>query len=167
MPESAWPATPCPQTYPYEAPAPTVPPWRSSQHRRGRPQTIRTAGHACPNPACPYYGITDAAVHALVGCGHHGAEHIQDFRCQACQTKVSARRNTALYRRREQQYISSGHVQKANEVLEARRQKWGGMHWSVETSDGLAALRTLVLNGGWERYWVEGEVLPLVEAQAA
>ena len=42
-----------------------------------------------------------------------------------------------------------------------------GMHWSLATSDGLAALRTLVLNGGWERYWIEGEVLPLVEAQAA
>ena len=78
--------------------APAVPPWRPSQPRRGRPQTIPTAGHACPNPACPYHGITDAAVHALVGCGHHGAERIQDFRCQACQTKVSARRDTALYR---------------------------------------------------------------------
>ena len=54
-------------------PMPTVPPWRPSQHRRGRPQTIATAGHACPNPACPYYGITDAAVHALVGCGHYSA----------------------------------------------------------------------------------------------
>ena len=72
-----------------------VPPWRPSQRRRGRPQTIATAGHACPNPACRYYGITDAAVHALVGCGHHCAEHIQDFRCQACGTKVSARRDTA------------------------------------------------------------------------
>ncbi len=70
-------------------------------------------------------------------------------------------------RRRQQQYIGSGHVEKANEVLVARRQKRGGMHWSLATSDGLAALRTLVLNGGWERYWVEGEVLPLVEAQAA
>ena len=46
----------------------------------------------------------------------------------------------------------------------ARRQKRGGMHWSLETSDGLAALRTLVLNGGWERYWMHGEVLPLAEA---
>ncbi len=41
------------------------------------------------------------------------------------------------------------------------------MQWSLETSDGLAALRTLVLNGGWERYWVEGEVLPWAEAVAA
>ena len=59
---------------------------------------VATAGHACPNPACRYHGITDAAVHALVGRGHHGPERIQDFRCQACGTKVSARRDTALYR---------------------------------------------------------------------
>ncbi len=55
-------------------------------------------------------------------------------------------------------------MEKANEVLVARRQKRGGMHWSLATSDGLAALRTLVLNGGWERYWVEGDVLPLAAA---
>ncbi len=70
-------------------------------------------------------------------------------------------------RRREQQYIGSGHVEKANDLLVARRQKRGGMHWSLETSDGLAALRTLVLNGGWERYWVERDVLPWAEAVAA
>ncbi len=80
------------------APTATVPPWRPAQRCRGRPKMVATAGHACPNPACRYYGLTDAAVHALVGCGHHGAEHIQDFRCQACGTKVSARRDTALYR---------------------------------------------------------------------
>ncbi len=67
-------------------------------------------------------------------------------------------------RRREQQYIGSGQVEKANDVLVARRQKHRGMQWSEATSDGLAALRTLMLNGGWERYWVEGEVLPLMEA---
>jgi hypothetical protein len=39
-----------------------------------------------------------------------------------------------------------------------------GMQWSLETSDGLAALRTLIRSGGWERYWVAGEVLPLAEA---
>ncbi len=27
-----------------------------------------------------------------------------------------------------------------------------GMQWSLATSDGLAALQTLVLNGGWDRY---------------
>ncbi len=67
-------------------------------------------------------------------------------------------------RRRQQQYIGSGHVEKANEVLVARRQKRGGMHWSLATSDGLTALRTLLLNGGWERYWAAAEVLPLAEA---
>jgi hypothetical protein len=65
-------------------------------------------------------------------------------------------------RRRERQYMGSGIVEKANDLLVAQRQKGAGMHWSVETSDALAALRTLMLNGGWERYWSHGEVLPLV-----
>lgn len=45
----------------------------------------------------------------------------------------------------------------------AQRQKGQGMHWSLETSEALAALRTLMLNGGWERYWRDREVLPLVK----
>lgn len=65
-------------------------------------------------------------------------------------------------RRRECRYIGSGHVEKANDLLVAQRQKGQGMHWSLETSDALAALRTLMLNGGWERYWRHREVLPLV-----
>jgi hypothetical protein len=65
-------------------------------------------------------------------------------------------------RRREQQYIGSGHVEKANDLIVARRQKGAGMHWSEATSDALAALRTLMLNGGWDRYWRHREVLPLV-----
>ena len=70
-------------------------------------------------------------------------------------------------RRRERQYIGSGHVEKANDLIVARRQKRKGMGWSLDTSDSLAALRTLLLNGGWDRYWVQGEVLPLVEPAAA
>ena len=66
-------------------------------------------------------------------------------------------------RRRECRYIGSGHVEKANDLLVAHRQKGQGMHWSLETSDALAALRTLMLNGGWERYWRNREVLPLVK----
>ena len=65
-------------------------------------------------------------------------------------------------RRRERQYIGSGHVEKANDLIVAKRQKGAGMHWSLETSDALAALRTLMLNGGWERYWRHRQVLPLV-----
>ena len=65
-------------------------------------------------------------------------------------------------RRREGQYIGSAHVEKANDLIVAQRQKGAGMHWSLSTSDGLAALRTLMLNGGWDRYWRHREVLPLV-----
>lgn len=65
-------------------------------------------------------------------------------------------------RRTEQQYIGSAHVEKANDLIVARRQKNRGMQWSEATSDALAALRTLMLNGGWERYWQQREVLPLL-----
>jgi IS1 family transposase/transposase-like protein len=74
-------------------------PWREVKSRRGAPKRIDTEGFACPNPQCLYFGITDANIHALVGDGKHGrAEPIQTFRCQACHTTFSARRNTPLYR---------------------------------------------------------------------
>ena len=68
------------------------------------------------------------------------------------------------YRQRytTRQYIGSGHTEKLNDLLVARRQKGQGRHWSQETSDALAALRTLLLNGGWTRYWQHREVLPLL-----
>ncbi len=56
-------------------------------------------------------------------------------------------------RRRQRRYIGNGLGEKANDRIVARRQKRKGMQWSVETSDALAALRTLLLNGGWEDYW--------------
>jgi len=69
-----------------------VPPWREVKSRRGAPKRVNTEGFACPNSQCPYCGITDAYVHALVGDGKHGrAEQIQTFRCQACRTTFSAR----------------------------------------------------------------------------
>jgi hypothetical protein len=59
---------------------------------------VNTEGFACPNQQCTYFGITDAHIHALVGDGKHGqAERIQTFRCQACHTTFTSRRNTALY----------------------------------------------------------------------
>lgn len=64
-------------------------------------------------------------------------------------------------RRRRREYIGSGGVEKANDILVARRMKRRGMHWSEETADGLAALRTLWCNQGWDRYWEHGEVLRL------
>ena len=76
-----------------------VRPWRELKSRRGAPKRIPTDGFACPNHRCVYFGITDASIHALVGDGKHGqAERIQTFRCQACHTTFTARRNTPLYR---------------------------------------------------------------------
>ena len=48
------------------APAP-VRPWREVKSRRGAPKRIHTAGFACPNQQCPYFGITDASIHASLG----------------------------------------------------------------------------------------------------
>ena len=60
---------------------------------------MNTEGFACPNPQYRYFGNSDAQFHALVGDGKHGqAERIQTFRCQACSTTFSARRDTPLYR---------------------------------------------------------------------
>src|SRR5262249_40412482 len=66
---------------------------------RGAPKRIDTQGFACANQQCEYFGKTDAHFHALVGDGLHGqAERIQTFRCQACRTTFTSRRNTPLYR---------------------------------------------------------------------
>jgi len=82
-----------------ESAAPPVRPWREVKSRRGAPKRVDTAGFACPNQQCKYFGNTDAQFHALVGDGKHGrAEPIQTFRCQACHTTFSARRDTPLYR---------------------------------------------------------------------
>jgi IS1 family transposase len=76
-----------------------VRPWSEVKSRRGAPKHIDTESFSCPNRQCRYFGNTDAQFHALVGDGKHGhAEHIQTFRCQACHTTFSARRDTPLYR---------------------------------------------------------------------
>ena len=80
------------------APAP-VRPWTEVKSRRRAPKRVNTEGYACPNHQCPYSGITDAHIHALVGDGKHGqAERIQTFRSPACHTTFTARRHTPLYR---------------------------------------------------------------------
>jgi transposase-like protein/IS1 family transposase len=76
-----------------------VRPWSEVKSRRGAPKRISTEGFACPNRQCTYFGNTDAHRHALVGDGKHGkAEQIQTFRCQACHTTFTSRRNTPFYR---------------------------------------------------------------------
>ncbi len=72
--------------------------WAKQKSKRGRPKRLQTDGYCCPNPDCPYYQVTDARLHALVGDGlHYGADTIQYLRCQACQTKFSVRCNTPMY----------------------------------------------------------------------
>jgi IS1 family transposase/transposase-like protein len=79
---------------------PGVLPWRECKSTRGRPKTLCTAGYACPNPDCDYFGNTDSTFHALVGDGQRGADGIQGLKCQACYQRFSNRRGTALYRLR-------------------------------------------------------------------
>ena len=80
---------------------PPLKPYSQVKSPRGplREKRIATAGYACPNSDCLYFGITDDHIHALVGCGGHGRqEYIQDLKCQACRTKFSVRYGTVLYR---------------------------------------------------------------------
>ena len=63
-----------------------------------RKKEIPTAGFACLNPLCDYFGLTDVQVHALVGNGKRGIKNdIQHFRCQWCSKDFSCRRNTPIY----------------------------------------------------------------------
>ena len=75
-----------------------VEPYAERKSTRGRKQEICTAGFACLNPLCEYFGITDDPIHALVGNGKRGIKgDLQHFRCQACRKDFTCRRNTPLY----------------------------------------------------------------------
>ncbi len=75
---------------------------------------------------------------------------------------------TYRQRRVERTYIGSGHIEKANDLIVARRgAPWAknrGMQWSEAPSKAVAGLRTLMLNDGWDRSWQNREVLPLLAA---
>ncbi len=73
--------------------------WQLRKGKGGPKKKVNTAGYFCSNDSCEYYGLTEEAIHALVGYGSHGLyEEIQDFKCQACKSKFTIRRNTILYR---------------------------------------------------------------------
>jgi len=88
------------------------------------------------------------------GCGGGGGAPAPSRPLDEWITYLEARR-TAIPCCRERhhqcQYIGSGQAEKANDLLVARRQKNQGMHWSEETSVALMRLRTLRLNGDWDR----------------
>ncbi len=70
-------------------------PYSEHKSHRGRKKMVKTRGFACPNANCTYCGVTDDAVHALVGYGSHNK--IQRFKCQACAKVFTSRVNTPLY----------------------------------------------------------------------
>jgi hypothetical protein len=47
----------------------SVAPWSSKKSKQGRRKQLSTEGYACLNRSCPYFGVRDEAVHALVGNG--------------------------------------------------------------------------------------------------
>lgn len=76
-----------------------VVPYRAMKSTCGRRKTLNTAGHACPNPACAYFAVTDETLHAVVGNGKRGKhKDIQYWKCQACAQKFTSRLHTPLYR---------------------------------------------------------------------
>ncbi len=75
-----------------------VVPWSERKSQAGRPRTVDTRGKACRRKGCEYYGITDPAVHALVGDGVRGKnQDIPYLRCQACGKRISSRVDTMMY----------------------------------------------------------------------
>ncbi len=74
-------------------------PYPQTKSNRGRKKQLDSRGKACLNPNCPYFMVTDAAVHALVGDGRRGRHHdIQHWLCQACGHRYTTRQGTVLYR---------------------------------------------------------------------
>ena len=79
------------------APPELVPPHTQTKKPGGPKKRIRTQGYACPFVDCKYHGNRDQTVHALVGAGKRGVNgEIQWFKCQACHTRFSSRRDTPL-----------------------------------------------------------------------
>ena len=81
-----------------DSPENRVEPWSARKSRRGRKKELETEGVACPNPGCAYAGISDSAIHAIVGDGKRGVtDEIQYWRCQSCGRSFSSRWGTPLY----------------------------------------------------------------------
>ena len=51
-------------------------------------------------------------------------------------------------------YIGSAIVEKANDLLVARRQKHSSMQWTRKGGDALLALKTIQINEEWDNYWL-------------
>ena len=67
-----------------------VAPYARCKSTRGRKQEIPTAGFACLNPYCNYFGITDEQRHALVGNGKRGVRQEIWAPTARCYTTITA-----------------------------------------------------------------------------
>jgi hypothetical protein len=61
-------------------------------------------------------------------------------------------------RRKRCLYNGSAIVEKANDILVARRQKHTSMQWTRKGGDALLALKTIQLNNEWDNYWLQKSV---------
>jgi transposase-like protein len=79
---------------------PTPPPWSQVKGPGGPPKRLDSTGLYCTQLQCPYFGITDSAIHALVGDGHYdtAAGPRQNWVCACCGQHVSDTYGTFLYR---------------------------------------------------------------------
>jgi uncharacterized protein UPF0236 len=108
-----------------------------------------------------WQGEVDAALECLEA---YRPQTKNEARLEELKAYLASRRESVVNyreRRRQREYIGSGGVEKGNDLIVARRMKRRGMHWSGETADSLAALKTLWLNQGWDLYWGRREVLRL------
>ena len=75
-----------------------VRPWSSQKGKGGPKKQFDTRGFACLNQTCPYFGITDPAIHALVKDTDRGKDKdIPQLKCQCCRKRFSSRKGTPLY----------------------------------------------------------------------
>lgn len=74
-------------------------PWSQVKSPRGRPKTYDSQDHACVNPDCPYYLITDASIHALRHNGNRNkVETAGQWECACCLESRTERVGTVQYR---------------------------------------------------------------------
>jgi hypothetical protein len=50
--------------------------WQLHKGKGGPKKKVVTEGYFCLNQSCEYYGISEEAIHALVGYGTHGTQEL-------------------------------------------------------------------------------------------
>ena len=131
--------------------------WAAMKSGQGRGKHSLTEGRACKRVDCYYQGVSDSSIHALVFNGIKETaqgEPVQQYKCQWCQAKFSARRDTALYRlktnaqevKRVLHALAEGlSVSATSRVFEHRRQSI--QTWADRGAVHMSKLHERVLHG--------------------